>query len=349
MLTRLPFEIVDHIIEYLDFEDIPSIARVSSTFRVPAQLRLFKTTHIIPKGVKSIPDYMELVLSSPHLLQYPSCLVVQCFAIMKQTSIQSLWSYLPNMSRLRNMDIFVQLNDCLRVLSALESLCSEREITLSLSCHLAPDLLFSDDPLPVHTLNLFVEASTHEVATRLIQKCSQSLRKLTLLLEGNITAPAPFLPHLDELSFSTTRHYQDYHDLDLMSLFPFLAQHPTITRISLGPEFTLAVQPPPDLLPNLQFLSATPAVIGRLIPGRSVNDIHAQYFSDDWHLFPDDIILRPLLQPFVPVTTFTIKTDSQFRDGVLINIVRALPKLRKFTLNWPCFEVSCSKAEGIHN
>ena len=235
------------------------------------------------------------------------------------------------------MDIHLEPS-CLKLLSAPEFLGLAREITLGLSCGLAPGLylLISEDPLPVHTLELFVKASSHQLATRLVQKCSQYIRKLHLSITD--TAPSlPFLPHLDE--FSLTKVNQIGNVPDLMPLFPFLDQHPTITRIILGSEFTLTVQPPPNLLPNLQFLGAYPAIIERLIPGRPVNDIHAEYFFHVNSRFPVDIMLRALRQPFIPVTTLTIKTDSYLRTELLTSMVQALPKLCQITLQWPCFEV----------
>ena len=99
MLTQLPFEIVDHIIGYLDFRDVRSIARVCSVFRVPAQLRLFRTIEIIPNGPGAFPDYIESILSSPHLLQYSSRLVLNCFFSAHVPSLRSLWSHLPIMHR----------------------------------------------------------------------------------------------------------------------------------------------------------------------------------------------------------------------------------------------------------
>ena len=335
MIGQLPFEIFDHIIGYLDFEDVRSIARVCSVFRVPAQLRLFRTIEIVPNISGTFPDYIESILSSPHLLQYLSRLVLNCFFCMDVPSLYSLWSHLPIMHRFRNMDIHLEPS-CLKMLSAPEFLGLAKGITLSLSCGLALDLLISDDPLPVHTLELFVKASNHQLATRFVQKCSQSLRKLHLSVTDT-TPSLPFLPHLHEFSLTKVNHTGN--DPDLMSLFPFLDQHPTITRMILGSEFTLAVQPPPNLLPNLQFLSASPAIIERLIPERPVNDIHAEYFSHVKYRFPVDIMLRPLRQPFVPVTTLTIKTASYLPNELLTNIVQSLPKLCQITLEWPCFKV----------
>ncbi len=256
---------------------------------------------------------------------------------MQQTAIQSLWRHLPVMYRLRKLYISLEPGDCSRALSALESLGSGREIALGFMRNLAPDLLISDNPIPIHILELRVGASNHQVATRLVQKCSQSLRQLRLFLQDNTTPPLPFLPHLYEF-FVHTHPREIGNGLDLMSFFPFLDQNPTITRLLLGCEFTLAVQPPPNLLPNLQFLEATPPIIERLISGRPVNDIDA-ICPPQASRFPVDIMLQPLRQSFVPVTTLAIDADIPLPYDSLINIVRALPKLRKFTLGWPWYEV----------
>ena len=334
MFAQLPLEIVDHIVGYLDFEDVRSIARVCSAFRLPAQFRLFRAIHIISDADKPYPDHIGSILSTPHLLQYLSRLVVRCFDHGQQTSFHSLWLRLPMMYCLSSMEIYLDPDDCSRALSALESLGSEKEIALILGRDLAPDLLISDNPLPVYSLELYVDASNHHIATRLVQKCSQSLHKLFLILNDNTTPPLPFLPHLCEFSVHSVGA-----DIDLMSWFPFLYRHPTITRISLGSSFTLVVQPSPNLLPNLQFLEAAPQIIERLSPGRPVNCIRAEYYSKTADRFPDDVMLRPLRQSFVSVTTLAIFTNIHFPTDDLINIVQALPKLRQFTLRWPCYEV----------
>ena len=212
---------------------------------------------------------------------------------------------------------------------------------LSLGRILAPDLLISDDPLPIHTLELRVDASSHQVATRLIQKCSQSLRQLRLFLQDNNPPPLPFLPHLSELFLHTNLH-EVGNDPDLMSLFPFLNRHPTITRILLGLYFTLSGQFPPNLLPNLQTIEATPLIIERLIPGRPVNDIHAIYSSLTANRYPVDIMLQPLRESFVPVTSLAIGAGTHLPNDSVINIVRSLPKLRGFILWRSCkYEVRC--------
>ena len=177
MTTPLPFEIVEVIVEYLDFEDVRSIARVCSMFQLPAQLRLFRTIQIVSSAYNTYPKPIESILSSLHLLQYTSRLLVSCSGSMEQTPIHSLWPHLPTMYRLRSMEIFLAPNDCSRALSVLESLGSAKDIALSFRRNLAPDLLISDNPLPVHSLCLHVDASTHQMATRLVQKCSQSDRK----------------------------------------------------------------------------------------------------------------------------------------------------------------------------
>ena len=335
MFAQLPFETVDHIVGYLDFKDVRTIARVCSAFRLPAQLRLFRAIRTVSDTDQLYHDRIKSILSTPHLLQCVSHLEVQCYDSEQQTSLHSLLPRLPMMSRLRSIDIrlYLAFDDCSRTLSALESLGSEKEITLSFECVLHPNLDIPDNPLPVHSLDLYVDAPNHQVATELVQKCSQSLHKLFLNLKDGTTLPFPFLPHLCELSIHSTGN-----DIDLMSWLPFLYQHPTITRISLS-GFTLAVQPSPNLLPNLQFLEAAPQIIGQLIPGRPVNHIRATYNHQPTDCFLDDIMLRPLRQPFVSVTTLAILTYVYFPDDVLINIHQALPKLRKIIFRWACYEV----------
>ena len=313
------------------------MAGVCSAFRLPAQLRLFRAIRIVSDAQKRCPDHTESILSTPHLLQCLSRLVVQCFD-SRQTSFYSLWPRLPMMYHLSSMEISLGRNDCSSALSALESLGSEREIALILGRDLAPNLPISDKPLPVHSLDLYVDALNHQVVTRLLQKCSQSLRKLHLIPRDNKIPPLPFLSHLCEFSVHPSLGILD-NDPDLMSWFPFLYQHPSITRTLLGCQFTLAVQPPPNLLPNLQFLSATPTIIERLIPGRPVNDIHVEYSSQGVDHFPGNIMLRSLRQSFVSVTTLAILTNVHLPHHDLINIIQALPKLRKFTFEWPCYQV----------
>ena len=341
MLTQLPSPLIDNIFDSLTFEDICSIACVCSAFRQPAQLRLFRTIRIRTESLGGAPNHTESILSSPHLLQYPAALDVQCLGFPGTViSIDSLWSHIPKMYRLSYVELFLDSVDCARALSALESCGSAREVSLKLARALTPDMVISDIALPVHTLDVIVFTQSHQIATQLIQKCSQSLRRLSLSLENNLTTTFPFLPRLSELSLRADVFFTA-NDCDLVAWFPFLDQHPTITRLLLGTKFTLAEQPSPDLLPNLQFLKATPAVIGRLIPGRPVNDIHVMYPPEIAHgsHFPVDAILQSLPQPSVPITTLEINTDSRFPDGALINIVQALPKLRQFTLGLPPYEV----------
>jgi hypothetical protein len=337
MLTQIPLEIIDLIFGYLDFGDIRSIARVCSAFRPPAQLRLFRTIRIATKTYGAYPHHIESILSSPHLLQYPSVLLVQCFGI--STAGHKLWSHLPMMYRLSNMEIYAEPSYCSKMLSALESCDSAREIALRIGYGLAPDMLISDNPLPVHALELMMHASNHHAATRLVQKCSQSLRKFDLFFESDITPTLPFLPHLYEFSVIYLELACMHNDHDLMSWLPFLDQNPTITCLALCTSFTLSVQASPNLLPNLRFLEATPAIIERLIPGRPVNNIHIRYPCDIASRFPLHIILQPLRRPIVPVTVLEITTDTRFSSDVLIDIVQSLPKLRKFTLSEPRYEV----------
>ena len=344
MLAQIPVEIVGYVVGYLDFGDLRSIARLCSTLRQPAQLRLFRTLRIMPDTfAQAHLDRIESILSSPHLLRYISRLVVVSPRSMLKAPIHSLWSHLPDMYRLKSMDICLDPEDCSRALSALESLGSAREIALDFKHDLAPDVLISDDPLPVYNLVLSAYSSSHPIATSLIQKCSQSLRQLRLCLVDNSFPPLPFLPRLDEFSLEVHMFY-NRNEMDLMTWFPFLHRHPTITRISLCYKFTLTVQPPSGLLPNLQFLKATPPIIERLIPGRPVADIFTMTYSQRGCYFPLDTVLQPLRQPFVPVTTFEISAGDTLPDDLLVDIVQALPKLRNCRLTWTCHEV-CQLSE----
>ena len=339
MLAQIPVEIVGYVVGYLNFEDLRSIARVCSVFRLPAQLRLFRTIRIISDPfAQAHPDHIKSILSSPHLLRYTSRLVVESPGFMLKAPIHSLWSHLASMCRLKNMDICLEPGDCSTALSALEGLGSAKEIALAVRHGLAPDMFISDNPLPVHILVLSVYSSSYPVATRLVQKCSQSLRQLRLRLVDNSTPPLPFLPRLDEFSLEMHMLYNG-NELDLMTWFPFLNRHPTITRLSLDYQFTLTVRPSPNLLPNLQFLSATPTIIERLIPGRPVTDISTITYSQPGCRFPLDTMLQPLRQPFVPVTTFEINASDPLSNDLLVNIVQALPKLRNCRLTWICHEV----------
>ena len=337
MFAQLPFEIVDDIVKYLDFNSVRSIACVCSAFRLPAQLRLFRTVQIVSYAHDPCANHTDSILSSPHLLQCSSNLHIGPLS-MQPPFIHRLWSLLPTMSRLRNVHIFLQFDDCSTALSALESLGSAREIALNVRPALGTDMIISDHPLPVHSLDVHVDASARHVVARLVQKCSQSLRRLIIFPQDNTTPPLPFLPHLYELTIGTTMSLMR-DDPDLVSWFPFLSQNPTITRIFLGDRFTLAVQPPPDLLPNLQFLHATPTIIERLVPGRPVNHIRTEYFPGTAHQFPNDIMFRSLRQSFVSVTTLAILTTVHLPNDGLINIVQSLPQLCDFTVDWPCDEV----------
>ena len=302
MFTQLPLEIIDHIFEYLCFKDIRSIACVCSAFRLPGQLRLFRTIYIRTDPLNSPLNHTQSILSSPHLLQYPSALIVRDYSCSykPEIPIDSLWSHLPKMYRLSYVEIILEPGERLRALSALESCGSAREIALKLRRTFTPDMLISDTPLPVHTLDMVVDASGHQLAARVVQKCSQTLRRLDLFLTNGITPSLPFLPHLSELSLYM-EVYGAASDHDFTSWFPFLDRHPTITRLLLSTRFTLTAQPSPNLLPNLQFLKATPAIIERLVPGRPVNYIRVNYPSRLAYGLPFHVntMLRPPRQSIV--------------------------------------------------
>ena len=246
------------------------------------------------------------------------------------------------MYRLSYVEIALGPRERLRALSAIKRCGSARQIALKLGRTFTPDMLISDTPLPVHTLDLMVDASGHQLAARVVQKCSQTLRRLDLFLINGITPTLPFLPHLSELSLYM-EVVEDGADSDhnFAPWFPFLDQHPTITRLLLSTRFTLTVQPSPNLLPDLQFLKATPAIIERLVPGRPVNYVHVNYPSRLAYGLPFHVntMLRPLRQSIVPMTSIEISTDTFIPSDSLIDMVQALPNLRKFILEDPRYEV----------
>jgi hypothetical protein len=193
---------------------------------------------------------------------------------------------------LSHIKIDLDPRDCSRVLSALESVGLVREIGLNLWHPLTPDLIISDNPLPVSSLSIQVLRLSNQVARRLLQKCLYSLCELHLFLHDRMTPSLPFLPHLCKLSIQM-EHID--HGLDLMSWFPFLHQHPAITCLSLDCWFISAVCPPSSLLPNLLSLCATPKMIEQLIPGRLVQKISVKYMVSQ---FPFNIMIQALWQPF---------------------------------------------------
>ena len=346
MFTQLPLEIIDHIFGYLSFKDIRSIACVCSAFRMSGQRRLFRTIYIRIDPYNYLPSHTQCILSYRRLLQYPSALIVQPYDCAYKTGTSSgfLWNILPKMYRLSYVEITLGPRECLRALSALKRCGSVRQIALRPRRTFTPDELISDTPLLVHTLDLMMDASGHQLAARVVQKCSQTLRRLDLFLKNGITPTLPFLPHLSELSFNMeviTGVYGATSDHDFMSWFPFLDRHPTITRLLLSTRFTLTVQPSPNLLPDLQFLKATPAIIERLVPGRPVNYIRVNYPSRLAYGLPfhANTMLRPLRQSLVPMTVLEIMTDTFIPSDGLVDMIQALPKLRKFVLEDPGYEV----------
>ena len=198
---------------------------------------------------------------------------------------------------------------------------------------LPPDLIISDKPLPVHSLSIPVGAADDELTRQFFQKCSQSLRKLHLYLYINKVPSIPPLPHLCELSLYARAQS---HGQDLTPWFPFLDQHPTITRLSIDTIYTLSVPPPSNVLPNLQSLKATTVVSEQLIPGRPIHGVHVEYYYDQ---FPIDIVFQALRLSNVPLTILKIITWAIFPGEGLINLLQNLPKLFEFTLEKPRYEV----------
>ena len=341
MLAQLPLELIDRVIECLSFDDVRAIACVCSALRLPAQRRLFRTILIsgLAKPDDATPTRTELILSQPNLLRCASRLIVedrqfQFSLLQREISIQSLWPHLPAMMyRLAYLELSLEPSTYAIALSALEGLGSAREIELSLRIGMPPDLVISDKPLPVHSLSIPVGPADDQLTTQLFQKCSQSLRKLHLYLYMDGVPSIPPLPYLCELSLHARFKSNGQ---DLTPWFPFLNQHPTITRLSIDTIYTLSAPPPPNVLPNLQSLKANTVVSEQLIPGRPILGVRVEYYSDRCRV---DIMFRALRSSKVPLTILEITTYAIFPGEALINLLQDLPKLRAFTLEKPRYEV----------
>ena len=343
MLAQLPLELIDRVIECLSFDDVRAIACVCSALRLPAQRQLFKTISIsgLENADDSTPTRTELILSQPNLLRCASRLLVEdrlfLFLLFqrerREISIHSLWPHVPTMYRLTYVELNLEPSTYAKALSTLEGLGSAREIELNLRVGLPPDLIISDKPLPVHSLSIPVGAADDELTRQFFQKCSQSLRKLHLYLYINKVPSIPPLPYLCELSLYAMAQS---HGQDLTPWFPFLDQHPTITRLSIDTIYTLSVPPPPNVLPNLQSLKANTVISEPLIPGRPIHGVHVEYYSDQ---FPVDIMFRALRSSNVPLTILEITTYAIFPREGLVNLLQNLPKLLEFTLEKPRYEV----------
>ena len=104
------------------------------------------------------------------------------------------------------------------------------EIGLKLTIALTPDLLTSDNPLPVRSLSMLVHTLGDRVGTQLLQKCSASLREFHLFLQESTVPSLPFLPYLCGLSL----HAEYECDVPVLtSWFPFFYRHRSITRLCL--------------------------------------------------------------------------------------------------------------------
>ena len=343
MLAELPLELIDRIIECLSFDDVRAIACVCSVLRLPAQRRLFRTISIwsLVNPGDPTPTRTEIILSQPHLLRCASHLVVDDYLLQlalfqRKISLHSLWLHLPTMYRLTYVVLCLGRSTYAMALSALEGLGSVREIELNLRNRMHPGLIISDKPLPVHSLTIPVYASGSQLTRQLFQKCSQSLRKLHLDLYTNRVPPIPPLPYLCELSLRAMLVMLESQGYELTPWFPFLDQHPTITRLSIDTIYTLSVPPPPNVLPNLQSLKANTVISEPLIPGRPIHGVHVEYYSDQ---FPVDIMFRALRSSNVPLTILEITTYAIFPREGLVNLLQNLPKLLEFTLEKPRYEV----------
>jgi len=341
MLAQLPVEIIDQVIERLSLEDIRAIACVCSALRPPALLRLFRTIRIrsLAETADTTPSHTEAILSHPNLLQCASRLIVeepqfpfQALLDQREISIHSLWSYLPMMHRLTYLELDLGPSNEAIGLSTLEGLGLTKEIELNLRLPLTPDLVISNKPLPVRSLSISVDTAGDQSTRRLLQKCSQSLRELRLFIQMDGVPSIPPLPHLFELVLHMSLAGDDP---DLALWFPFLEQHPTITRLSVDTGYTLAVPTPPNVLPNLRSIGASRMVTERLIPGRPVHDVRVEWYCFTSPQIFVDIMSRVLRLSDVPLTILQITTYHTVRSEELVKIVQTLPKLRKFTLDQP--------------
>ena len=355
MLAQLPVEIIDQVIERLFLVDIRAIACVCSALRPLAVLRLFRTIRIrsLAETDDTTTSHTEAILSHPHLLRCASRLIVeepqppfQAPLHQREVSIHSLWSHLPMMHRLTYLELDLGPSNEAIGLSTLAGLGLTKEIELNLRLPLTPDLVISDKPLPVRSLSIPVDTTGDQLARRLLQKCSQSLRELRLFIQMNGVPSIPPLPHLCELSLHAV-FLGDNTDLALW--FPFLEQHPTITRLSVDTRYTLAVPTPPNVLPNLQSIKASKMVTERLIPSRPVHDVRVEWYCYTSSQIFVDIMSRVLRLSDVPLTILQITTYHTVRSEELIKIVQTLPKLRKFTLDKPRYEVcQLFKGRSVH-
>ena len=343
MLAQLPLELLDRVIGCLSFDDIHAIACVCSALRLPAQRRLFRTILIsgLANTDDATPTHTENLLSQPNLLRCASRLLVEdrLFRFLflqreiREMSIHSLWTHVPTMYRLTYVELSLEPSAYAIALSTLEGLGSVREIELNLRVGLPHDLVISDKPLPVHSLSIPVGAADDELTRQFFQKCSQSLRKLHLYLYINRVPSFPPLPNLCELSLYAR---SQSHGQDLTRWFPFLAQHPTITRLSIDTIYNLSVPPPSNVLPNLQSLKATTVVSEQLIPGRPIHVVNVEYYSEQ---FPVGTMFQVLRSSNVPLTILEITTWAIYPGEALINLLQSLPKLCEFSLEKPRYEV----------
>ena len=346
MLAQLPLELIDRVIECLSFDDVRAIACVCSALHPPAQRRLFRTISIsgLVNTGDPTPTRTEIILSQPNLLRCASRLIgednlLRLAHFQRKISLHSLWPHLPTMYRLTYVELCLERSTYAMALSSLEGLGLAREIELNLRNWLPLGLIISDKPLPVHSLTIPVYAAGNQLTRQLFQKCSQSLRKLHLDLFMNSIPHIPPLPYLCELSLHAKLKSPGH---ELTPWFPFLDQHPAITRLSIDPVYTLSVPPPPNVLPNLQSLKANTVVSERLIPGRRIHGVHVEYYSDQ---FPVDIMFQVLRSSNVPLTILEITTSAIFPGEGLINLLQNLPKLLDFMLEKPRYEV-CQTIQG---
>lgn len=343
MLAQLPSEIVDQIIECLPSkEDALSIALVCSALRPHANRRLFRSLRVFVERGNIVPVYAEMVLSYPHLLQYPTHLMIwppvrppksvysQEHGEIPTIPVHYLWTQLVNMPRLTSLELHMSSGDYGAVLSALEGLDAARNITLHLGDRIQNDISISENPLPVKRLKLCVNERerSHRLEKQLLQKCSQSLFELRLILYDACTPDFPFLPFLRILALVALVGKGS----DITPWLPFLMQHPSLTSVMLSPAISSVNPVQPFLLPNLQSLKAHPLVIEQLIPGRPVHSVTIYRSNNPTSSY--NTIFQSLALPCVPVTTLYIDATVYAIQSTktLVDMIRSLPMLRELDL-----------------
>ena len=219
-------------------------------------------------------------------------------------SADALWPHLPTMYRLT----YIELNgDPPHHYSRMAYVFGKGDSTQTLGPP-NTDMPISDNPLPIHSLPIAVNTKGEQAARRLLQKYSQSLRKLHLSLYRTDFRPTPPPPHLCEFSLAPKMAPKWCHGGFYSS---------AITCLSLDILYKFAAPVPLHLLPDFQHRKP----IRRVSNGLFLGDPCAMPGS----CTPPPRFLR-----------YLIPTIAAVQYGLPINdptdLVLPLTKPRKFTL-----------------